>query len=96
LYEPEMVTFVESRTGSVPTVKFALTEPAGIVTLDGTCAASVLLLESETTAPPAGAGPFSVTVPVDDPSPITRDGLRVSEASVGGSTVKDAVNETPL
>ena len=93
---PEIVTSVENSTGSVVTVKLAFVAPAGIVMPDGTRAASLLLLESEMTAPPAGAGPFSVTVPVDEFSPITLDGLSVNDVSAGGSTVSDAVNETPL
>jgi len=95
-YEPEIATFVEKSTGSVLTVNLALEAPAGMVTLDGTLAANVLLLESETTAPPDGAGPLSVTVPVDEPRPITLDGLRVSDTSVGGRTMSVAVLVMPL
>jgi hypothetical protein len=51
------------RTADVFTVKLALVAPAGTVTLDGTVAAPVLLLERDTTAPPLGAGPLIVTVP---------------------------------
>ncbi len=48
------------------TVKVTLVATAGMITLEGTLAAPVLLLESATCAPPAGAGPLSVTVPVED------------------------------
>lgn len=71
----------------VLTVKVALVAPAGTVTLVGTKATEELLLDSITTAPPFGAGPLSVTVPVEDPGPTTLDGLSVSEATVGSGVV---------
>lgn len=70
------------RTMEVFTVKLTLVAPAGTVTLAGTLAA-LLLLESSTCAPPARAGPLSVTVPVEDDPPITLLGLSVSEETVG-------------
>ena len=97
LYDAEIVTEVEPITTFVVTVKVALVAPAGTVTpLAGTLAAA-LLLESTTCAPPAGAGPFSVTVPVDVPSgpPATLVGFRVSEDTIGGSTVSVAVCVPP-
>ena len=45
--------------------------PAATVTLAGTVATAVLLLDSVTTEPPDGAGPLSVTVPCDDVPPVT-------------------------
>ena len=56
---------VDAVTACVLTVKLALLAPAGMVTLAGGLAA-LLLLESATCAPPAGAAALSVTVPVDD------------------------------
>src|SRR5438094_10025375 len=84
-----MVTTVEEPTGVVLTVKVALVLPAGTVTLAGTVAAPVLLLDKLTTAPPLGAGPLSVTVPVEELPPVTLDGLRLREESVGGATVSE-------
>jgi len=78
-----MVTVVDVATSLVVTVKVALVAPAPTVTLDGTLATVVLLLESVTCAPPAGAGPLSVTVPVDEFPPVTLVGLSVNEESVG-------------
>jgi len=78
-----MVTVVDAVTGLVLTVKVAVEPPAGTTTLEGTLAAP-LLLESATCAPPAGAGPPSVTVPVEEfTPPITLVGLSVSEETVG-------------
>jgi hypothetical protein len=91
-----IVTVVEVTTRLVFTVKVALVAPAGTVTLEGTEAAP-LLLESATCAPPAGAGPFSVTLPVEFPSgpPITVLGFRVSDERTAGSTVSEAVRVAP-
>src|SRR5258705_350438 len=78
------------RTMEVLTLKVALVAPAGTITLEGTLAAP-LLLESAICAPPAGAGPLSVTVPVEGVPPITPVGLSVSEETVGrggGVTVR--------
>ena len=81
---------VDTRTIDVFTVKVALLLPPGTVTLAGTLAAP-LLLERVTCAPPAGAGPLSVTVPIEDCTPpTTLVGFNVSEETVGGVTVSDA------
>src|SRR5438094_2960047 len=76
-YEPEMVMAVDVATALVVTLKLALVVPAATVTLAGTTAAG-LLLERATCAPPTGAGPFSVTVPVADAPPIRLAGLTAS------------------
>src|SRR5437867_3212826 len=78
-----MVTKVEEPTAFVLTVKVAVEAPLGTVTLDGTVAAPVLLLDRETTAPPLGADALNCTVPVEELPPVTLDGLRPSETRVG-------------
>ena len=66
----------------VLTAKLDEIAPSGTVTLDGTLAAG-WLLESITTAPPAGAGPLNVSVACEDWPPITFVGFSRSEARVG-------------
>ena len=87
-----MVAEVVAATGFVLTVKLALVAPPATVTLAGTVATLVLLLDRLTTAPPLGAAALSVTVPVEELPPVTLDGLRLSAVSVGaaGVTVSDA------
>jgi hypothetical protein len=83
-------------------VKLAEVEPAAIETLDGTVAALVLLLESETVTPPDGAAAVSVTLPVDDVPPVTLVGLTDNELRAAfvvvaaAFTVRAAVFVTPL
>ena len=97
LYEAEIVTLVEKSTIDVFTGKVALVRPATTVTLAGTLATDGLLLETDTTAPPLGAGPFRVTVPVEDPSgpPMTLEGFRANKETTGGMTVSEAVFVPP-
>jgi hypothetical protein len=82
-YEPEIVAEAEEGTVCVVTVNVRLVVPAATVTLAGTVAADVLLLESVTTAPPDGAAPVSVTVPCDVFPPVTLVGLSDSAERVG-------------
>ena len=94
------MTVVGAVTALVLTVKVAVVAPAATVTLAGTRATAVLLLERETCAPPEGAAPLSVTVPVEDCTPpVTLVGLSAREASVteggAGLTVSDAVFVVP-
>src|SRR5260221_2558116 len=79
-----MVTVVDAATALVLTVNVALVAPAATVTLGGTVAAAVLLLESATVAPPAGAARLSVTVPVEEFPPVTLVGFSESDERVGG------------
>src|SRR5438445_10993729 len=90
-----MVTGVDVVTALVLTVNVALLAPAATVTLAGTVAVDVLLLVRVTAAPPAGAGPLSVTVPVEEfPPPVavvvvTVDGESGGKAcgAAGGGSV---------
>src|SRR5260370_726805 len=66
-----MLTVVDATMALVLTVNVALVAPAATVTLEGTLATAVLLLEGVTTAPPDGAAPLKVTVPVDACTPPT-------------------------
>jgi len=91
-----MVTDVLLATGLVLTVNVAVVAFAATVTLASTVAAAVLLLLSVTTAPPVGAGPFSVTVPVDEVPPVTDVGFRLTPLGTGGVTAKPAVCVVPL
>src|SRR4029077_1657336 len=74
-----MLTVVEAATPLVLTVNVALVAPAATVTLDGTLAAVVLLVERVTSAPPDGAAPLNVTVPVEEFPPVTLAGFTESE-----------------
>ena len=80
----------------VLTGNVALVNPGATVTLDGTVATEVLLLESAMTTPPAGAGPLNVTVLVEELPPAVLDGLTVTEVRTGGITVIEVVCVTPL
>jgi len=96
-----MVTVVEAATALVLTVNVAVVAPAATVTLDGVLATVVLLLESATVAPPAGAAPLSVTVPVEEFPPVTLVGFSESDERVGGGgdagvTVSEAERVAPL
>ena len=85
------MTAVEAATALVLTGKVALVAPAGTVTLLAMVATAGLLLDIATGAPPAGAGPFSLTVPVgEDVPPVTLAGLTLSEIGMGGITVSVA------
>jgi hypothetical protein len=74
-----MVTVVDAATALVLTANVALLAPAATVTLAGTLAAVVLLLDSVIVAPPAGAAPLSITVPVEEFPPLTLVGFSVIE-----------------
>jgi len=95
-----MPTFQLKKNDRVVTVKLAVVEPAGTVTLEGTLLTSVLFVLKVTCAPPVGAGPLSVTVPRDEVPPLTVVGVSDSEVSVivaaAGPSASPAVLLTPL
>lgn len=85
-----MVTLTGAVTGEVITLKLAVVEPAGTVTLAGTVATELLLksatVKGITVEPAAGtAGPVSVTVPVTAVLPVTEEGFRDTADKVGGA-----------
>jgi hypothetical protein len=94
--EAVIVTDAFESTATVVAVKVAVVAPAATVTDAGTWAAAVLLEVSVTTAPPAGAGPLSVAVPVEGLPPMTEVGTRPTEVRTGAVTVRVAVRLTPL
>jgi len=89
-----IVTGVALPTALVATVNVLLVAPAATVTLAGTVAAAVLLLDSDTTRPPLGAAALNVAVPVDELPPATLAGLTARPESAGdgggGLTPSDA------
>ena len=85
-----MVTVVSTETAVVVTAKVAVLALAATVTLAGTVAAGLLLV-SPTTTPPVGAGPLSVTVPVDGVPPTTLAGFTATEDNVTGTGVTVSV-----
>jgi hypothetical protein len=92
-----MTTLVEEATALVLTANIALVAPAATVTLEGTLAAFVLLLKSATCAPPDGAAPLSVTVPVDEFPPVTLVGFSESNASeVGAGAEPDSNSKSQI
>src|SRR5439155_5967964 len=97
---PAIVDVLVALACFVVTVNVALLAPAGISTLAGTCATFFWLLESATWIPPAGAGPVSVTVPVESFPPTTELGLSDTDERATGLIVRaaelEAVPSEPL
>src|SRR5712692_9145721 len=71
-----MVTGVDAVTDVVLTANVAVVAPAATGTVAGTVAAAVLLLPSDTLAPPDGAALVNVAVPCAAKPPTTLVGLR--------------------
>lgn len=68
--------------------------PARTVTLAGVDAA-VLVVDKDTIAPPVGAVPFKVTVPVEEVPPVTVPGLILTVDRAAGVTVRFALRLVP-
>lgn len=92
---PEIVTEVFTATGVVVIVKVALVAPAGMVTLAGTRATAVLLLDKVTIEPPVAAFPLSVTVPVELVPPTTEFGDLLTVYNEATFTVRVAFTLAP-
>jgi hypothetical protein len=86
LYEAVMTIDTLAETGEVVTVKSPVKPVDGTVVVAGTVATAGLLLESDTTAPLAGAGVLRTTVPKEASPPTTVDGLMfiVDSVAAGG------------
>ena len=82
-------------TAVVDTEKVAVVWPAATVTLAGMLVRPGLSVDRETVAPPAGAAPLSVTLPVEVRPPTIGLGLNVSEVGPGGATVSIPVTVAP-
>jgi len=83
-------------TASVVTVNVPEVAPAAIVTEAGTVATDVVPEERLTVNPPAGAAELIVTVPVEEPAPVTDVGLRLRALTVGAVIANEAVVFTPV
>jgi hypothetical protein len=92
-----IVTGVLAATDDVVAANVALVAPAAMVMLAVTVATAVLLLESDTSAPPLGAVVVSVAVPVDPFPPTTVEGFTDTADKAGEVTaacgVKRRVDE---
>ena len=77
------------------TANVAVLAPAGMITLTGTFAAVLVVVNATVSA--AAVAPFKVTVPIDWAPPIKVRGFNPIELNAGGLTVNVAdVLTTPL
>jgi hypothetical protein len=91
----EIVTVLAEVTTVVVIGYVAVVAPAATVTLAGTWTTAGMLLDRVTTSPPVGAGPFSVTVPVEGFPPCTLLGLIVWDDTTGDVTINFACRFMP-
>jgi hypothetical protein len=95
-YDAEIATVVAEPTGRLVTMKVAVVVFAGTVTLAGTVAAPVLLLDRLIVAPDDGAAALNVTVPVDVWPPVTLVGFSATDdTAIGTFTPSVAVTVVP-
>jgi hypothetical protein len=94
-YEAEIVTFSLELTLPVKRLNVAEVSPAGTMTVAGTDAMFIELEESDTSAPPEGAGEDSVTSPLTVVSLDTELDGRNRRRITMGSTVRLTCDETP-
>jgi hypothetical protein len=89
-----IVGFELVAVNTVVIVNVALVAPAATVTDAGAVAAEVLFEDKVTVIPPVGAGPLSVTVPVEGVPAVTVVGLSERADTVGEFTVRVAFSVT--
>jgi hypothetical protein len=87
----DAVTTVSTSSGTAAAcaVNVAVVVPVGTVTDTGTETTGEEAVR-ETTVPPAGAGPLSVTVPVAEAPPATEPGLKVTLSGTGVAVSESA------
>jgi hypothetical protein len=90
-----IVTGVDAVTALVAIAKVALVAPCATDMLAGTVAAAVLLLDSETASPPAGAADVRVTVPCEELPPVTLVGFTETVDSAAGAAGGVTVSVAP-
>jgi hypothetical protein len=90
-YVAVIVTLAVADTPTVVTVNVAVVALAATVTEEGTVAFVVSDEPRLTTAPPGGAFPFKVTVPVELTPPLTVAGASKTDVMAAGLTVSTAV-----
>jgi hypothetical protein len=89
-----METWVAEATADVVMGNVVDVRPL-LINTPGSTYAATLLLERGIQAPPEGAGPVKVTVPVEDEPPVTDAGFNETDAAVGLLIVSTADRVSP-
>ena len=87
-----IVVFVFAPTAVVDTIKLAAVAPAGTISPVKGRITLGLFTERPIRRPPAGAGPVSVTVPIEYPPPTTDVGAIAKLCKVAGTIATSAVS----